>query len=477
MPQQTDQQRQQAIADAGQKPAPSLPSATAPIDASTLSGGTTPFTLPPAPAAPTYDISTLPSITNLLSPAPTAAQGKQDQLESNLETDTAKLGGKSDAQITEEDKAANALGSTTGLSGFTTHLTDINNQLQDLDKQIAAVPLTVGQDYAGRATAQQQGVFANGQTRQLTIKRLGLSAVAQTLQGNIASAQATAARAVDLEFSPVQAEIDYLKQALDDNKDNLSREDQQRAEQLQVALQDRQTQLDQQKQNKSTIYGWVAEAAKNGASALTINSALSLTDPSQALQALGPYLSDPVAKQQALLNLSLTQSEINKNNTTAAAGPQASATQITYGNYAPRLQTADQTINGLTASITKMPTVAFAIGQKLPSYLQGSTLQQYNQAKNNFVSAVLRQESGAAISDSERASYEKQYFPQPGDSADTIAQKAQNRAQVIQSYIKDAGPAYSAPYSSSTSGPPAGADGAAYGFPGYHSDGKQWVPN
>lgn len=38
--------------------------------------------------------------------------------------------------------------------------------------------------------------------------------------------------------------------------------------------------------------------------------------------------------------------------------------------------------------------------------------QQYEQAKTNFVNAVLRRESGAKISDEEFDSAEKQYFVQ-----------------------------------------------------------------
>ena len=128
-----------------------------------------------------------------------------------------------------------------------------------------------------------------------------------------------------------------------------------------------------------------------------------------------------------------------------AANKAPTVTQITYGNYAPRLQTADQTIQQLTPSITGMAPISYAVSTHLPTFLQSGDLQQYNQAKLNFVNAVLRQESGAAISDSERKQYEAQYFPVPGDTPETIAQKAQNRAQIVQSYITDAGSAYAGP--------------------------------
>lgn len=66
--------------------------------------------------------------------------------------------------------------------------------------------------------------------------------------------------------------------------------------------------------------------------------------------------------------------------------------------------------------------------------------QSYDQAKRNFVSAVLRKESGAAISESEFANEDKKYFPQAGDSAATIEQKARARDLAIEGLKAQAGP-------------------------------------
>jgi hypothetical protein len=66
--------------------------------------------------------------------------------------------------------------------------------------------------------------------------------------------------------------------------------------------------------------------------------------------------------------------------------------------------------------------------------------QQADQAQRNFVNAILRQESGAAISESEFQNARKQYFPQPGDSAKVIEQKRQNRETAIKSLEVSAGP-------------------------------------
>ena len=53
--------------------------------------------------------------------------------------------------------------------------------------------------------------------------------------------------------------------------------------------------------------------------------------------------------------------------------------------------------------------------------------QQYRQAQDNWLRANLRKESGAAIGVAEMDQERKNYFPIPGDSKETIAQKARNR--------------------------------------------------
>lgn len=58
--------------------------------------------------------------------------------------------------------------------------------------------------------------------------------------------------------------------------------------------------------------------------------------------------------------------------------------------------------------------------------------QQINQAQRQFINSTLRRESGAAIGKDEFESAQQQYFPMPNDSAETLAQKAQARAIVIQ---------------------------------------------
>lgn len=67
--------------------------------------------------------------------------------------------------------------------------------------------------------------------------------------------------------------------------------------------------------------------------------------------------------------------------------------------------------------------------------------QRVIQARRDFINAVLRQESGAAISDQEFSNAAKQYFPMPGDNAKVIEQKRRNRETAIKGFNNSAGSA------------------------------------
>lgn len=66
--------------------------------------------------------------------------------------------------------------------------------------------------------------------------------------------------------------------------------------------------------------------------------------------------------------------------------------------------------------------------------------QQVEQAQRNFVNALLRKESGAAISPGEFDNARRQYFAQPGDSPQVLEQKRANRETAINALRVQAGP-------------------------------------
>lgn len=124
--------------------------------------------------------------------------------------------------------------------------------------------------------------------------------------------------------------------------------------------------------------------------------------------------------------------------------PQKPATdaQNQAAGYALRIQQSSSILNNLESAIQGYNALGFEAQMKLPSYLQSGNIQSYDQAARNFINSVLRRESGAAISTGEFANAYQQYLPRPGDSAQTLAQKKQNRTAVLQSLINSSGPAY-----------------------------------
>ena len=117
--------------------------------------------------------------------------------------------------------------------------------------------------------------------------------------------------------------------------------------------------------------------------------------------------------------------------------------------YGMRMKEANAILDDLSkkgvlkgAVIEATPLIGGALGQVLPSALGGTSAaqQQVNQAKSNFITAVLRKESGAVISDSEFDREDKKYFPQINDNAAVIKQKENARKLAIKAIEVQAGP-------------------------------------
>lgn len=269
-----------------------------------------PLTLPNAPqdttnyAGITASIPTFEQIQSQINQTSQAETTADDLMQRILGT-SAQVGQKAQRTLQAEQQA--------GLPQFQTQLGDINSQLQALQKEALAIPLQLQEQATGRGvTAGGLAPIQTGQLRQNAIKSLTLSAIGQTLQGNIANAQATAQRAVDLEFAPLEAELNTLKTAYEMNKDRLTRQDKKRADTLNLQIAERTRLLDEQKADKKTVLGFVAEASKNGAPAVLVQRASEMNNPSEALAMLSQYMVDPMVKQQALADLAFKRAQTAK---------------------------------------------------------------------------------------------------------------------------------------------------------------------
>ena len=72
---------------------------------------------------------------------------------------------------------------------------------------------------------------------------------------------------------------------------------------------------------------------------------------------------------------------------------------------------------------------------------QSPEYKLYRQAKEDFINAILRQESGAAIGKDEFDRADEQYFPQPNDPPAVIDQKRRNRERAVELLKLSAGEA------------------------------------
>ena len=116
-------------------------------------------------------------------------------------------------------------------------------------------------------------------------------------------------------------------------------------------------------------------------------------------------------------------------NTKPAGGKPLNDTQAKALQFGTRMQASSEILDkladeGINSSVpgSRLPVIGGVI-----TALKPEDRQQLDQAKRDFINAVLRRESGAAISASEFDNAEKQYFPQPGDKPETIKQKKSNR--------------------------------------------------
>jgi hypothetical protein len=115
--------------------------------------------------------------------------------------------------------------------------------------------------------------------------------------------------------------------------------------------------------------------------------------------------------------------------------------------FGSRAQAADEILSKLAKDGVEQPGLIKRIAGSTPlvggglaattNFTQSNQQQQVEQAQRDFINAVLRKESGAVIGADEFANAQQQYFPQLGDGAGVIKQKAANRQLAIQGILAE----------------------------------------
>lgn len=120
---------------------------------------------------------------------------------------------------------------------------------------------------------------------------------------------------------------------------------------------------------------------------------------------------------------------------TGGAGKAGDTERLSKAYY-DRTIASDKTALDFEKSLTGLGS---QLDVQLPNLLKSEQGQQYQQAKDEFINAALRRESGAAIQPSEYTRFDKIYFVMPGDTAATIKQKQAARKRVVDGFKVTAG--------------------------------------
>jgi len=346
---------------------------------------------------------------------------------------------------------------TTGKTRVETAGSDVQKELIEVNKQIK---MRQAEELTFKDIAEKRNVldpFAVGEAaraqRANAVEVLKLSATAEALQSNFALATRQAERATQLEFAEAQRDLRVKRANILANYDQFTPAQKRRADALLLQIDENDQFVKQQQAERLAIQKVAIEAVRSG---VTNNEVLqriqSSTDLIEANRIAEEAKPPKIETGQSEFERAFfrehgrlpTATELVKRESTGIAGgivsPDISAVtgkpltqeeRLSQG-YANRAVDSHNTINQVGGQFVG-PEAIISGSRFFPNILKSSDRQRYEQAQKNFVNAVLRRESGAAIAESEFQNARLQYFPQVGDRPAVIAQKARNRATVIQS--------------------------------------------
>lgn len=115
--------------------------------------------------------------------------------------------------------------------------------------------------------------------------------------------------------------------------------------------------------------------------------------------------------------------------------------QRKVASFAERLESANKIIDENEGAGTSYVQEGLSSVPLVGTMLASEPKQKLTQAQRDFINAQLRRESGATIQATEFDSAAKQYFPQPGEGPEIVAQKKEARRIAIENMKREAGAA------------------------------------
>lgn len=151
-------------------------------------------------------------------------------------------------------------------------------------------------------------------------------------------------------------------------------------------------------------------------------------DKADAIAAARLANQDKLIESQVVKNYA----DANKKETEASAGPKTTEGEKLSANYVQRMEKSGADLDRLFKSGYDPSSVEASAGRNVPRALEvfrPENAKLLENAEKNYLAAILRKESGAAISQNEYDEAGRIYFPRVGDGPDVLAQKKSNRDQ------------------------------------------------
>jgi hypothetical protein len=160
--------------------------------------------------------------------------------------------------------------------------------------------------------------------------------------------------------------------------------------------------------------------------------------PEEAAKRLGDFWSNAFKKtpgaavqlHEMLTRDTLEQSKLALEQAKLSAKPKLTESEQKSLGFAMRMQNAESRMDDLVKEFDPSGTFG-GIASAMPNVMKSDLRKQYETAASDWITAVLRRESGAVIGKDEFERDFTKYFPQPGDKPGTVQLKQQLRQQAV----------------------------------------------
>ena len=301
-----------------------------------------------------------------------------------------------------------------------------------------ALPNTVnaglsGAQWAQNRAAQQQKMDVTGSSEQRAQHKFAED------QQDRQAAQASAARQEAYDSAP--AEESFARGAGVEYQPGMTHKDVERlAGANQLGFKDRQLTSEEQRAKDNRD----AEMERLGVTEKGSDRRLGITQGGENDRAQAS-IKAAADRQQEMLALDREKLDQEKSLKLAEMGNKpATAEQLNSANFGRKAQDAAKALDVLESGTFDPASKGAALRTTHVPFtdyqpLANDTDRSYDVAKREFLAAVLRKESGAAIGKDEMAQYGDTYFPKAGDSKDVKDLKAARRKAIAENYMAMAG--------------------------------------